>query len=47
MKYIWRRLYNVDFRRRFKVKFNNFKYVYIMKYTDKQIQFIKKKQLYL
>ena len=47
MKYIWRRLYNVDFRRRFKVKFNNLKYVYIMKYTDKQIQFIKKKQLYL
>ena len=42
MKYIWRKLYNVDFRRRYKVKFNNLKYVYIMKYTDKQIQFIKK-----
>ena len=42
MKYIWRRLYNVDFKRRFKVKFNNLKYVYIMKYTDKRIQFIKK-----
>ena len=48
MKYIWRRLYNVDFRRRFKVKFNNLKYVYIMKYTDKQIQFIKREAtLYL
>ena len=42
MKNIWRRLYNVDFRKRFKIKFNNLKYVYIMKYTDKQIQFIKK-----
>ena len=42
MKYIWKRLYKVDFRRRFKVKLSNLRYVYIMKNTDNQIEFIKK-----
>ena len=45
MKYILKYLYNINYRRIYKVKLNSLKYVYLMKYSDKQTQFIKKKKL--
>ena len=42
IQYIWRKINKVTFKNKFKVNLKNLKYIYIMKYSEKQIQFLKK-----
>jgi len=42
VKYIWKRIHFAKFMNRFKINIRNLKYVYLMKYIEKQIQFLRK-----